>query len=63
MSRLPTIKSDIWSLGIILINLTNIRNPWSKAHKDADKTFHHFVQDSDVLKKELPISNPFNDLL
>ncbi|KAH3666579.1 hypothetical protein OGAPHI_003440, partial [Ogataea philodendri] len=33
---LPTATSDIWSLGIILINLVCMRNPWLKAHQGED---------------------------
>ncbi|AJW11707.1 CIC_collapsed_G0056840.mRNA.1.CDS.1 [Saccharomyces cerevisiae] len=56
-SSLPTDTGDIWSLGIILINLTCIRNPWLKAHQKEDNTFHHFANDNNVLKKILPISD------
>ncbi|CAB4255158.1 similar to Saccharomyces cerevisiae YDR247W VHS1 Cytoplasmic serine/threonine protein kinase [Maudiozyma barnettii] len=59
----PTLKSDIWSLGIILINLACMRNPWLKAHQLQDKTFRHFVSNPSVLKKLLPISESFFDLL
>lgn len=56
-SSLPTDTGDIWSLGIILINLTCIRNPWLKAHQKDDNTFHHFANNNHVLKKILPISD------
>lgn len=52
----PTCKGDVWSLGIILINLTCVRNPWLKAHQNQDTTFSYFINDSTVLKKILPIS-------
>ncbi|CCC68337.1 hypothetical protein NCAS_0B02530 [Naumovozyma castellii] len=55
--ELPNCNGDIWSLGIILINLTCIRNPWLKAHHDEDNTFHYFLKDTNVLKKILPISD------
>ncbi|CCD24175.1 putative serine/threonine protein kinase VHS1 NDAI_0C05160 [Naumovozyma dairenensis CBS 421] len=60
---LPNCKGDIWSLGIILINLVCIRNPWLKAHQLEDTTFHYFVKDSNVLKKILPISDDLYELL
>ncbi|CCD25138.1 putative serine/threonine protein kinase SKS1 NDAI_0E03210 [Naumovozyma dairenensis CBS 421] len=62
-SSFPTISGDIWSLGIILINLTCIRNPWLKAHQLEDNTYHHFAKDNTILQKILPISNEFFQLL
>lgn len=62
-SKFPTTTGDIWSLGIILINLTCVRNPWLKAHQVEDNTFRHFVEDSTVLQKLLPISNDLYFLL
>ncbi|KAG0654833.1 hypothetical protein C6P45_003233 [Maudiozyma exigua] len=59
----PTTKSDIWSLGIILINLACMRNPWLKAHHRDDKTFHHFIESPRILLKLLPISESFYQLL
>lgn len=54
--KAPTSASDIWSLGIILINLVCIRNPWLKAHQTQDNTFHQFTKYPIILKKILPIS-------
>ncbi|CCF59567.1 hypothetical protein KAFR_0H01570 [Kazachstania africana CBS 2517] len=62
-SIFPNDKSDIWSLGVILINLTCIRNPWLKAHRVEDKTFHYFIEDPAVLKRILPISDALFNLL
>lgn len=59
----PTATSDIWSLGIILINLTCIRNPWLKAHQLEDHTFHYFTQDPKVLLKILPVSQDLFSIL
>ncbi|SMN22811.1 similar to Saccharomyces cerevisiae YDR247W VHS1 Cytoplasmic serine/threonine protein kinase [Maudiozyma saulgeensis] len=59
----PTTKGDIWSLGIILINLACMRNPWLKAHQLQDKTFKHFINNPNVLKNLLPISESFFELL
>lgn len=56
VTSFPTATGDIWSLGIILINLTCIRNPWLKAHQTEDNTFNYFTRDSNVLKKILPLS-------
>lgn len=58
-----TANADIWSLGIILINLSCIRNPWLKAHQTDDTTFYYYVRDHSVLLKILPISEEFFFLL
>ncbi|CAL9734045.1 serine/threonine-protein kinase Vhs1p [Monosporozyma servazzii] len=58
-----TIKGDVWSLGIILINLTCIRNPWARASAFEDKTFAYFINNPSVLQRILPISNDFHSLL
>lgn len=61
---IPTHKADIWSLGVILINLVCIRNPWLKAHRYGDKTFKHYLEDPRVLMEVLPtISFELYDLL
>ncbi|CCH60776.1 hypothetical protein TBLA_0D02730 [Henningerozyma blattae CBS 6284] len=54
---------DIWSLGIILINLTCVRNPWLQADSQADHTFRCYTRDSSVLSRILPISPQLNSLL
>ncbi|CCK67924.1 putative serine/threonine protein kinase SKS1 KNAG_0A02350 [Huiozyma naganishii CBS 8797] len=59
----PTLKGDIWSLGILLVNLTCIRNPWSKAHHLEDKTFAHFLKNQSILQTILPISDELLVLL
>ncbi|CCE65481.1 hypothetical protein TPHA_0L01240 [Tetrapisispora phaffii CBS 4417] len=59
----PTATGDVWSIGIILINLVCIRNPWSKAHQNDERTFHYFTKDSTILKKILPISDELYSLL
>lgn len=58
-----TANADIWSLGIILINLSCVRNPWLKAHQTEDTTFYYYVRDHNVLLKILPISDEFFVLL
>ena len=58
-----TASADVWSLGIILINLSCVRNPWLKAHQTDDNTFYYYVKDPKVLLKILPISQEFFRLL
>lgn len=60
---LPTSTSDIWSLGIILINLVCMRNPWLKAHQKEDSTFQFFIENNAVLQKILPISDELMGVL
>lgn len=63
VTSFPTGTGDVWSLGIILINLTCIRNPWLKAHQTEDNTFNYFTRDSNILKKILPVSDQLYGLL
>ncbi|KAI8330647.1 kinase-like domain-containing protein [Chlamydoabsidia padenii] len=48
-----TAPNDIWSLGIILINLTTGRNPWHRASVH-DPTFRMYMMDSSLLMTMLP---------
>ncbi|KAB5539508.1 kinase-like domain-containing protein [Coniochaeta sp. 2T2.1] len=54
--------NDVWSLGVILVNLTCGRNPWKQASFE-DHTFRAFSRSSDFLKTILPISDELNDIL
>ncbi|KAF8966558.1 kinase-like domain-containing protein [Flammula alnicola] len=55
--------NDIWSLGIILLNLVTGRNPWKSAMPD-DPTYKAYQRDSlHFLPSVLPISDEFNNLL
>ncbi|KAJ7211244.1 kinase-like domain-containing protein, partial [Mycena pura] len=55
--------NDIWSLGIVLLNLATGRNPW-KAATLADSTFRAYLHNpSEFLLTVLPISNELNALL
>ncbi|KAG9316980.1 kinase-like domain-containing protein [Chiua virens] len=54
--------ADIWSLGIILINLVTGRRPWNTA-RVSDIHFRAFLEDKDYLYCTLPISRPLNKLL
>lgn len=55
--------NDIWSLGIILLNLITGRNPWKSAAPD-DCTFQAYLRDPlHFLPTVLPISEEVNQLL
>ncbi|KAI7825400.1 kinase-like domain-containing protein, partial [Gamsiella multidivaricata] len=55
-SRRPYLpaKSDVWSLGIIFLNLRFGRNPWKMSRANADPTFAAYVEDSKVLDGMFP---------
>ncbi|KAI0040873.1 kinase-like protein [Auriscalpium vulgare] len=61
--RIPPRCSDVWSLGIILINLITGRNPWKVATPD-DPVFQAYNQHpSTFLLDYLPISHKANMIL
>ncbi|EGP90506.1 unnamed protein product [Zymoseptoria tritici ST99CH_1A5] len=53
--------NDVWSLGVILVNLTCGRNPWKRASME-DSTFRAFMRDRNFLQSILPISDDLNHL-
>jgi serine/threonine protein kinase len=57
-----TAPNDVWSLGVILVNLTCGRNPWKKASPE-DSTFRAFLKDPSFLSSILPISSELNAVL
>ncbi|THH13084.1 hypothetical protein EW146_g7089 [Bondarzewia mesenterica] len=54
--------SDVWALGIILINMLSASSPWSYASLD-DPYFSRFVFEPDYLLQTMPISRQANYLL
>jgi serine/threonine protein kinase len=64
-SRKPSYRcapNDIWSLGVILVNLTCGRNPWKQASPE-DSTYKAFTRNPNFLKTILPLSDELNDIL
>jgi serine/threonine protein kinase len=57
-----TAGTDIWSLGVILVNMTCGRNPWRQACS-SDETFRAFVHNPEFLRTILPISHATNNIL
>ncbi|PHH59983.1 hypothetical protein CDD81_2217 [Ophiocordyceps australis] len=54
--------NDVWSLGVILVNLTCGRNPWKQASFQ-DSTYRAYARSRDFLKTILPLSDELNDIL
>ncbi|KAL5344648.1 Serine/threonine protein kinase [Pseudogymnoascus australis] len=54
--------NDIWSLGVILVNLTCRRNPWKSASVK-DSTFRAYLEDREFLKTILPLSDELSAIL
>jgi len=52
--------SDVWALGVILINMIFGQNPWSSADME-NPTFNMFIRkDPNVLQRKLGLSDEFN---
>lgn len=62
LSCYSSIANDVWSLGVILVNLTCGRNPWKRASAD-DSTFRAYMKDRSFLKTILPLSDEFDYIL
>lgn len=56
MSWYESAPNDVWSLGVILVNLTCGRNPWKRASVE-DSTFRAYLKDPMFLKSILPLSD------
>jgi serine/threonine protein kinase len=54
--------NDVWSLGVILVNLTCGRNPWKRASQ-SDSTYRAFLKDRQFLRTILPLSPQLNAIL
>ena len=54
--------NDVWSLGIVLVNLSCGRNPWKRATLE-DSTYRAFSRNPMFLSSILPISEDLNMIL
>ena len=54
--------NDVWSLGVILVNLTCGRNPWKRA-EPRDETYSAYLRDPQFLRSILPLSYELNQIL
>lgn len=54
--------NDVWSLGVILVNLTCGRNPWKRASSD-DATFRAYLKNPRFLSSILPLSPELDAIL
>lgn len=62
LTEYNTAANDVWSLGVILVNLICGRNPWKQACT-ADETFREYLRRPDFLMDILPISEEANSIL
>ncbi|KAI9352754.1 hypothetical protein BDR26DRAFT_849815 [Obelidium mucronatum] len=59
----PPASSDVWSLGVILVNLLFAKNPWFEAHP-TDPIFSTFVATNpNILRQQFNLSPHFDALL
>ncbi|MCJ1376816.1 hypothetical protein MMC20_008061 [Loxospora ochrophaea] len=54
--------NDVWSLGVILVNLTCGRNPWKRASIE-DSTFRAYLKNPRFLSSILPLSSELDIIL
>lgn len=54
--------ADVWSLGVIAINLFCGRNPWKRAHV-SDEAYRQYLKDPSFLQQILPVSDEFAGIL
>lgn len=60
--RYESAPNDVWSLGVILVNLTCGRNPWKRASRE-DSTFRAYMENPRFLRTILPISEELDSIL
>ncbi|KAG2344908.1 kinase-like protein, partial [Suillus weaverae] len=57
-----SLHSDIWSLGVILVNMVSGRSPWGPA-TPSNQNFRRYINNPDFLLDFLPVSRSFNEIL
>ena len=62
MNCYASASNDVWSLGVILVNLTCGRNPWKRA-SPSDSTFRAYLKNPRFLRTILPLSAELDDIL
>ncbi|KAJ5493180.1 Negative regulator of sexual conjugation and meiosis [Penicillium diatomitis] len=62
MSCYVSPANDVWSLGVMLVNLTCGRNPWKRASLE-DSTYRAYLKDPFFLKSILPLSTDMVHIL
>ena len=62
MNCYASAPNDVWSLGVILVNLTCGRNPWKRA-APSDSTFRAYLKNPRFLRTILPLSQELDDIL
>ncbi|KAF8592394.1 kinase-like protein [Ramaria rubella] len=61
--RYATAPNDIWSLGVLLLNLASGKHaPWMYAHPN-DRFFHDFLKQPNLLRLFVPLSLDVHDIL
>jgi len=58
-----TTLCDIWSLGILLINLVCQQNPWHRAHVSDPSYRYYLLHKEEALKDMLPVSKELAEVL
>lgn len=62
----PTLAGDIWSLGVLFLNITCAKNPWPCAsieNNNGSNVFQSYLDDEKVLSSIFTISTNFNSIL
>lgn len=63
LKAFDTFASDIWSMGIVMLNLVAEQNPWYRADPRRDEAFRAYAMDRTCLKVILPaISDECHEL-
>ena len=61
--KYSTRHNDIWSLGVVLVNMISRCNPWTRYATTQDKYFAAYLHDNNFLQQTFGISNEANTIL